>query len=426
MLSINKFNNYNIQFKAKPQNTNAIKDNTKSTAIYRGNNVSYFYYYPENNTIEDNESPVISSTFRDDELFDEKRDYITEGYRSYDEDDIKPIRQFKDIVDSDYRMDRDCGLTSKVPDEKTVYNKEKTKKTNYNIYLPHQKNEFQTVLFDRYPLPVMRNKIIEACLITKNGDKKLSKTLTNSFIQNNSQYSASEMIDIFNVSKMKKANGDEVVDETALSNAYKDLNRFPANGNNEMKTIINLSKSRDNKGNEVFSPYRHACVINLIEKKRESFKDLPLLMDVMTTSKPSSSFSHIDSKPYEFLHKLRGRGMTTQDAADITNACKLKGKDNNSYMNKDLENIAIKDLLAKSYKPSTVAPVLNNLKTDNPDGSEKINLGAVKLLHVLIDRCKSDEAVLKYMDFCNAKDIEGNRYFNNNRAQAIINAQAQE
>ena len=38
MLSINKFNNYNIQFKAKPQNTNAIKDNTKSTAIYRGNN----------------------------------------------------------------------------------------------------------------------------------------------------------------------------------------------------------------------------------------------------------------------------------------------------------------------------------------------------------------------------------------------------
>ncbi len=414
MLSINKFNNYNIQFKAKPQNTNAIKDNTKSTAIYRTNNVSYFYYYPENNTIEDNESPVISSTFRDDELFDEKRDYITEGYRSYDEDDIKPIRQFKDIVDSDYRMDRDCGLTSKVPDEKTVYNTEISRNVGDNTFRINRKHPFRKILLDKYPLPATRNKIIGACLVTKNGEKKLSQILMNSYVDKNLKYSVNEMIDIFTAAKLKKANGDTVVDKDALSKAYEGLNRYPSNNNDKMKTLINLSKTKNSDGDEVFSKSRYETANSLLLDKKEKFEDLPLLMDTVV-----SKSGNIDYDSYDFLNKLRKRPMPFKMAADITNACKLKDVSDRNKQNSELQKIATRTMLKNSYKPDTTAIVINNLKVDNPAGGEKISSYAVRLLNHLVTTHKKDNVIIKYTSYCIDNDSSGLRTFNCNRGRRI-------
>ena len=414
MLSINKFNNYNIQFKAKTQNTNAIKDNTKSTAIYRTNNVSYFYYYPENNTIEDNESPVISSTFRDDELFDEKRDYITEGYRSYDEDDIKPIRQFKDIVDSDYRMDRDCGLTSKVPDEKTVYNTEISRNVGDNTFRINRKHPFRKILLDKYPLPATRNKIIGACLVTKNGEKKLSQILMNSYVDKNLKYSVNEMIDIFTAAKLKKANGDTVVDKDALSKAYEALNRYPSNNNDKMKTLINLSKTKNSDGDEVFSKSRYETANSLLLDKKEKFEDLPLLMDTVV-----SKSGNIDYDSYDFLNKLRKRPMPFKMAADITNACKLKDVSDRNKQNSELQKIATRTMLKNSYKPDTTAIVINNLKVDNPAGGEKISSYAVRLLNHLVTTHKKDNVIIKYTSYCIDNDSSGLRTFNCNRGRRI-------
>lgn len=413
MLSINKFNNYSIQFKSKQKSlNNQTKPDNKSTAIYRTNNVSYFYYPVT--TIEEPESPILSSTFRDDELFDESRDYITSGYRNYDDDDIQPSRQFKDIVDSDYRMDRESGLISKIPDEKTVYNTEISRNVGDNTFRLNRKHPFRKILLDKYPLPATRNKIIGACLVTKNGEKKLSQILMDSYVDKNLKYSVNEMIDIFTAAKLKKANGDTVVDKDALSKAYEALNRYPSNNNDKMKTLINLSKTKNSDGDEVFSKSRYETANSLLLDKKEKFEDLPLLMDTVV-----SKSGNIDYDSYDFLNKLRKRPMPFKMAADITNACKLKDVSDRNKQNSELQKIATRTMLKNSYKPDTTAIVINNLKVDNPAGGEKISSYAVRLLNHLVTTHKKDNVIIKYTSYCIDNDSSGLRTFNCNRGRRI-------
>ena len=74
MISIfnTKFHN-NFNFKSVKFNNNSLKDTeTEIFSIYDNKGMSYPYFYPEaENEIseEQEESPIISSTFRDEELF---------------------------------------------------------------------------------------------------------------------------------------------------------------------------------------------------------------------------------------------------------------------------------------------------------------------------------------------------------------------
>lgn len=47
-------------------------------------------------------SSIISDTLRTDELFDEERDVVDFNYYRYDEDDILPIKQFKNVIAPKY------------------------------------------------------------------------------------------------------------------------------------------------------------------------------------------------------------------------------------------------------------------------------------------------------------------------------------
>ncbi len=416
MLSVYNFNNHhnNIQFKAKSKKNNTVMHNPKSTAIYRTKNVSYFYFCPDI-LQEEPDKNIISSTFRDEELFDDKRDYVTSGYRYYDEDDIKPLRQFKDIVDSDYRMARESGLTSKIPEEKTVYNTENLQNVSDNAFcLNNHKNPFRSILFDKCTQPETRKKIIEACLITNNGEKKLSQILTDSYVDKNSRYSVNEIVDIFNVAKLKKVNGDTVVDEVALSKAYEALNRYPSNNNDKMKTLINLSKTKNSDGDEVFSKYRYETANNLLLDKKEKFEDLPLLMDTVVAKS-----GNIDYDSYDFLNKLRKRPMPLKMAADITNACKLKNESGRNKQSSELQKIATRTMLKKLYKPDTTAIVINNLKVDNPYGGEIISSYALRLLNHLVTTHKKDNVIIKYTSYCIDNDSSGLRTFNCKRGRRI-------
>ena len=395
MISIfnTKFHN-NFNFKSVKFNNNSLKDTeTEIFSIYDNKGMSYPYFYPEaENEIseEQEESPIISSTFRDEELFDEYNDYITPDYFRYDDNDIKPNRQFKNIIDSDYRMDRSESI-----------------------------NNFKKAVENRFSTTNLRNKMFEACTIQKNNNKKLSATLMNSFIQNNNSYSSSELIDIFNLSKLKESNGNERVDEDLLKSGYLALNSFPSNKNIKTKMILNLAKTYNENGDEIFSKDRYNLEMKLIDKG-EKFNDLPVLMDTVISSKNDDVY--IDDSSYAYVNLLRKRGIPTSTAADIVNATKLKKSNDVSHIDETLQNIA-KNLLVKSYSPATVPVVISNLKVNDSEGNELVSNDAVNFLNSLVEKCNTDSDLIKYTTLCNKKDNNGNSYFHKNRAKAILHSQ---
>ncbi len=427
MISIfnTKFHN-NFNFKSVKFNNNSLKDTeTEIFSIYDNKGMSYPYFYPEaENEIseEQEESPIISSTFRDEELFDEYNDYITPDYFRYDDNDIKPNRQFKNIIDFDYRMDRSEPLTSKMPDVYDYEEKKLPTETPMNFpTFPLQEsiNNFKKAVENRFSTTNLRNKMFEACTIQKNNNKKLSATLMNSFIQNNNSYSSSELIDIFNLSKLKESNGNERVDEDLLKSGYLALNSFPSNKNIKTKMILNLAKTYNENGDEIFSKDRYNLEMKLIDKG-EKFNDLPVLMDTVISSKNDDVY--IDDSSYAYVNLLRKRGIPTSTAADIVNATKLKKSNDVSHIDETLQNIA-KNLLVKSYSPATVPVVISNLKVNDSEGNELVSNDAVNFLNSLVEKCNTDSDLIKYTTLCNKKDNNGNSYFHKNRAKAILHSQ---
>lgn len=431
MVSINKlnFSVNNINFKSNKVNQdkgNIIKDNA-SVSIYKTKGLQLPYSQKSISSHIDMEEPenkqneILYSTFRDDELFDDDKDTLSAGYYHYDDDDVLPQRQYKDPVNINYRIDNYDKLTSERPREFVI----SEKSISYENEIPNiNKNRelvpFQQYLNSRYKSDNLKDIVFNACMVNKNEKRELSPLLMNSFVANNELYSVRELSDIFNGSKLVQANGDEIIDNKLLEIGYDALNRYPSNNNLKAKMILNYSKATDKRGNEVFSPQKNAIVMKLLNS-RESFENLPILMSTVTFNSTKGS-SRFDANSLFFVHNLMRRGMSLSVAADITNACKLKNSKGDYNLSPELQNFAVNNLLAKSYNPETVAPVINSLKVDNSNGSERISDKALQFTNHLVADCKTDEQLIKYTKFCNVIDNVGNRNFDNNKAQAILNA----
>lgn len=430
MVSINKlnFNANNINFKSNKVNkeTNNVKDNT-SISIYKTKGLQLPYsqraisFHIDMEEPENKQNEVLYSSFRDDELFDDERDTLSAGYYHYDDDDVIPEKQYKDPVNINYRLGNYDRLISEPPREYVISENAISYKNQIpNIVNNEDVEQFKQYLNDKYKSDNLRDVALNACLINKDDKRELSPLLMNCFMADNEIHSVRELSDIYNGSKLTQSNGDEVVDNSLLVIGYDALNRYPSNKNYKAKMILNYSKTTDKKGNEVFSPQKNAVVMKLINSG-ESFDDLPILMNTVT-SNPTKASSRFDSDSLNFVHRLKRRGISLPVAADITNACKLKNSKGDYNLNSDLQNIAINGLLAKSYKPETVAPVINSLKVDNSDSSERISKPALDLMERLVSDCKTDKQLIKYTKFCNVRDEKGRKTFDFNRARAVINA----
>lgn len=119
MLSINLPTFTTINFKGYPKKKQQVEGNETPQPCYEGiPNIKFpstfsdlvnVKQYKQNMVYDDAEyeeeledSSIISDTFRTDELFDEERDVVDFNYYRYDEDDIVPIKQFKNVIAPKY------------------------------------------------------------------------------------------------------------------------------------------------------------------------------------------------------------------------------------------------------------------------------------------------------------------------------------
>lgn len=180
------------------------------------------------------------NTFRDNELFDETRDQVTNKYRQYGIDDIPSESYSKSPLDYDYTLNYKIHVIN--PQE--IYPKTRPSKI-INLSEDLQTSNIEDI-----------DEIIDACmLLDSNNQKRFSGNLYNHIkpLSNNPNYTPDIIFDICDAAKLHKANGRQYIDYDLLNAGFFCYEKITNQDIEDTKKLIKAFIVTDRKENEIFN-----------------------------------------------------------------------------------------------------------------------------------------------------------------------------
>lgn len=178
------------------------------------------------------------NTFRDEELFDSEKDYVTESYRQYSYDDLPYEVYSPYIIDYDYA--RDNNIT---PILRKINRITACSDADDITELP---NETEIVLTD---------DMLKACMLEGEEGMRFSGSLYNYILdktENSNKISPEAIVEICNSAKLKK-HRHEYVDYNLLNAGLFCYNKLANRNVEDTKRLMQALIIEDSKGNEDFS-----------------------------------------------------------------------------------------------------------------------------------------------------------------------------
>lgn len=176
------------------------------------------------------------STFRDDELFDERLDSVTGDYKTYDQDSIQTHAYATPLVDYDFTQLYGTNIEPRQRLNITplVANIDSPAYTNTDFSLPD-------------------NELFEASFIMRNDEEVFCGSLYNYMRNKQKENFTSETIaDICDAAKLTKNNGNEYFDSELADAGLCLTKTFKSANNTKAKALMQELVVLDHKGNEVF------------------------------------------------------------------------------------------------------------------------------------------------------------------------------
>lgn len=179
------------------------------------------------------------NTFRDNELFDDEKDIVTNKYRQYGIDDIPSESYSKSPLDYDYTLEYQI----KIINPPNLYSKTRPSKISLS-------EDLQTSNIEDL------DEIIDACmLLDSNNQKRFSGNLYNHIktLSSNPNYTPDIIFDICDAAKLHKANGRQYIDYDLLNAGFFCYEKITNQDIEDTKKLINALKVTDRKGNQIFN-----------------------------------------------------------------------------------------------------------------------------------------------------------------------------
>ena len=193
--------------------------------------------------------------FRDDELFNPEKDCINTEYRQYDLDDIPVSAAWgyrKPIVNRKYLEANALTDTPKynIDTSNLIYERYKAGSKDYYIEAktPEEILEKAAILRQRRGFFVSKDLL------------KYLKEIHNEYIPGRGYFSAGELADICEASKLRKADMTEYVDKEMIEAGLYWANRVISNDNHIVKQVLRSMVKKDEDGNEYFDKRKNAAL----------------------------------------------------------------------------------------------------------------------------------------------------------------------
>lgn len=178
---------------------------------------------------------IYKDSFRDNELFNEEIDKVTNSYRIYDKYDIEPSHYSLMPIDPGYV---DTYELSIVP--------------NKNLCSPIKTFNFEENTFEE--LSKQRPELYDASFLKIYNKEKFSGTLFNALnkiTSSTNKYSTETLSEICESAKLLKANGNQYFDDDLFNAGLILVKKYP-NDIENIKKIMNAMVVTDAKGNQQF------------------------------------------------------------------------------------------------------------------------------------------------------------------------------
>ena len=194
-------------------------------------------YSTEEHNVDENDTSA--DIFRDNEMFDPARDDIENGYSSYDEDDIRPVKQqFFNPVKADYLLNKDCDfdlnscfntenpIVSDIPPGYNI--------TNLKIFQDEEDKE----------------KYLSTIKLTKNCKTSINGKLRREVNRKLDNYDLKTVAAITNTAKLEDRNENESVNYALFEEGFKLANHYSCE---DVQQIMNTCVLKDDLDNEYYS-----------------------------------------------------------------------------------------------------------------------------------------------------------------------------
>ena len=236
-----------VSFKAAKQ---PQKFNNSAASIYGNNHITYpipllksqYSGLTEDETLT---RQALDSIFRDNELFDETRDFDTNGYSIYEPDDVKAPKHFFNPIDSDYIL-----LKDEYFDINDFFNTDlETNAVGYKDLQIARRAAKQKPQLDEKYLP-------QAYKLNRNGKSVINPKLKTAvrYQYDILGYPADGIIKIADAAKLRDADGNEHVDYALFEEGFSLADKYCDENYTDAALLMSAAVLDDENHNEYYSP----------------------------------------------------------------------------------------------------------------------------------------------------------------------------
>lgn len=176
-------------------------------------------------------------TFRDNELFDESRDEVSNGYSSYDGYDVSTSDLVDDVIDYKYPNSYDV----RIPEKNRALNA---------VYGYHDvNNNFDNNIQESFSVD---DEVYKLCTLHKKSGDKFSGNLYNHICKKLEKYPIEDIAAVCGASKLKKADSTEYMDYDVFNTGFYLLDNLDDENKQCIPQILKALVEKDENGNEVF------------------------------------------------------------------------------------------------------------------------------------------------------------------------------
>ena len=236
-----------VSFKAAKQ---PQKFNNSAATIYGNNHITYpipllksqYSGLTEDETLT---RQALDSIFRDNELFDETRDFDTNGYSIYEPDDVKAPKHFFNPIDSDYIL-----LKDEYFDINDFFNTDlETNAVGYKDLQIARRAAKQKPQLDEKYLP-------QAYKLNRNGKSVINPKLKTAvrYQYDILGYPADGIIKIADAAKLRDADGNEHVDYALFEEGFSLADKYCDENYTDAALLMSAAVLDDENHNEYYSP----------------------------------------------------------------------------------------------------------------------------------------------------------------------------
>ncbi len=195
----------------------------------------------ESDIEKEDEISIPDIIFRNDELFDKRRDEVTDDYSSYDEDDIKPVReQFYYPFNPDYLINKDEYF-----DTNECFNTDILQPNAYELMMKHY------AIVNNIELHGNNDIYMDAIKLTRYGKRTINGKLRKELEKKLDHYDIKTAATVANTAKLQDRNFNESVNYDLFEDGFKLAKRYPAE---DVEQMMNSCVLEDRFCNEYYSP----------------------------------------------------------------------------------------------------------------------------------------------------------------------------